>query len=283
MKKLLFQYCLVVIVALFATSLKAQLKTPSASPSIKITQEIGLSEVTIEYARPGVKNRTIFAEDGLVPFGKMWRTGANSATKITFGADVKIGGQDLKKGSYAILSVPDATSWKVNFYEYKSGNWGSYREMEPAASVSAKVTNLPMSIERFFITVGNITDDGGDLEFLWDKTLATIPMKFEVESKVLAAIDKTLGGPSANDYYAAGSYLLSIDKDLDKALMYVQKATKGENPRFWQVRREAIILSKLGRKGEAIEAAKLSKDLAEKAGNEDYVRLNEKSIAEWMQ
>ena len=97
----------------------------------------------------------------------------------------------------------------------------------------------------------------------------------------MAAIDKTLAGPTDNDYYAAGNYLLSIGKDLDKALMYVQKVTKGENPRFWQVRREALILAKMGRKKEAIAAAKLSKELAQKAGNDDYVRMNDKSITEW--
>ena len=281
MKKLLFSICTIALVALMTTTSTAQIKTPAPSPGATFTQAIGLSDVTIKYSRPSVKDRTIFAADGLVPYGKVWRTGANQATKISFGADVSVGGKDLKKGDYAVLTIPNATSWAVHFYPYESGNWGSYVEKDPAAVATAKVSDLPFSVESFFITIADITDDSGKLEFIWDNVLAAVPLKFEVEKNVIAAIEKTLAGPTAGDYYAAGNYLFSIEKDLDKALMYVQKATKTDNPRFWQVRREALILAKLGKTKEAISAATLSKDLAAKAGNDDYVRMNEKSIKEW--
>lgn len=282
MKKLLLSLSLMALVAVFATTSFAQIKTPAPSPSASFTQEVGLSEVTVKYSRPSMKGRTIFAADGLVPYGKVWRTGANQVTKISFGADVTVGRKDLKKGDYAILTKPDANNWAVHFYPYESGNWNSYVEKTPAAVVSANVKKISPAVETFLITISNITSEKADLVFAWADAAVYVPMSFEVESKVLAQIDKTLAGPTANDYYAAGNYLLSIEKDLDKALMYVQKATKGENPRFWQVRREALILSKLGKTKEAIAAAKLSKDLAMKAGNDDYVRMNEKSIAEWM-
>ena len=187
----------------------------------------------------------------------------------------------MKKGDYAILTIPSASSWAVHFYPYESGSWSSYVEKDPVVVATAKVTELPFSVESFSISIEDITNDSGNLAFFWSNVAAELPLKFDVESKVMAAIEKTLAGPSAGDYYAAGNYLLSIDKDLDKALMYVQKATKGKNPRFWQVRREAVILAKLGRAKEAIAAATLSKELAAKAGNDDYVRMNEKSIAEW--
>ena len=282
MKKLLFSICTIALVAFFATTSNAQIKTPAPSPSASSTQAIGLSDVKIEYSRPSVKGRKVFAADGLVPYGKVWRTGANQVSKVTFGADVNVGGKDLKKGAYAILTIPNAKSWAVHFYPYETGNWGSYVEKTPAAIATASVKDLPFSVESFIIMVNNITDDSGNLEFIWDNVAAAVPMKFEVQKNVLAAIDKTLAGPTAGDYYAAGNYLLSIGKDLDKALMYVQKVTKGENPKFWQVRREALILGKLGKVKEAIAAAKLSKDLAMKAGNDDYVKMNEDSIAEWM-
>jgi len=282
MKKLLFSICTIALVAFFTTTTTAQIKTPAPSPAATTTQAIGLSDVTINYSRPSVKGRKVFAADGLVPYGKVWRTGANSATKVSFGADVNIGGKDLKKGDYAVLTIPNADSWAVHFYPYESGSWSSYVEKDPTAVATAKVENLPFSIESFSISVEDITDDSGNLVFFWSNVAAAVPMSFDVQNKVLAAIDKTLAGPTAGDYYAAGNYLLSIGKDLDKALMYVQKATKGENPRFWQVRREALILGKLGKVKEAIAAAKLSKELAQKAGNDDYVRMNEKSIAEWM-
>jgi len=273
MKKLLFSISMFALVAMFATTSYAQIKTPAPSPGATFTQAIGLSDVTINYSRPSVKGRKVFAADGLVPFGKVWRTGANQATKISFGADVKVGGKDLKKGDYAVLTIPNADSWAVHFYPYESGSWSSYVEKDPTVVATAKVENLPFSIESFSISIEDINDDSANLVFFWSNVAAAVPLKFEVESKVMAQIERTLAGPSAGDYYAAGNYLLSINKDLDKALMYVQKATKGENPRFWQVRREALILAKLGKTKEAIAAAKLSKDLAMKAGNDDYVRI----------
>ncbi len=281
MKKLLFSISMFALVAMFATTSYAQIKTPAPSPSATFTQAIGLSDVTINYSRPSVKGRKIFAADGIVPLGKVWRTGANAVTKISFGADVKVGGKELKKGDYAILTIPNANSWAVHFYAYETGSWNSYVEKTPAAIATASVGKVSPAVETFLVTISGITDDSADLVFTWANTSATVPMSFEVESKVMAQIEKTLAGPTTGDYYAAGNYLLSIEKDLDKALMYVQKATKGENPRFWQVRREALILAKLGKKTEAIAAAKLSKELAMKAGNDDYVRMNEKSIAEW--
>lgn len=281
MKKLFLGLCTLALATFFVATSHAQIKTPAPSPSATITQQIGLTEVTVEFSRPSVKDRSIFADNGLVPYGQVWRTGANAATKITFGDDVTVGGQALKKGSYAILTVPSADSWKVDFFPYESGSWASYRDKEAVASATADVTTLPFSVESFFIHFADLKDDAANLEFIWADKMASVPLKFAVEEKVMAAIEKTLAGPTAGDYYAAGNYLLSIDKDLDKALMYVQKATKSDNPRFWQVRREALILAKLGRAKEAITAAKQSMELAKKAGNEDYVRLNEASIAEW--
>ena len=281
MKKLFLSSCIIAFFAFFIADAQAQIRTPAPSPSAKFVQSVGLTDVTIEYSRPGVKGREIYAADGLVPFGKVWRTGANSVTKITFGDDVKVGGKELKKGEYAILTTPDAGSWAVQFYAYESSNWSSYVEKEPAAVATAELTNLPISVETFLISIGNIKDDSGDLQFVWDKTIATVPLKFEVDARVVENIERTLSGPTPNDYYAAANYYHSTGKDLNKALKWIQKATKVENPRFWQVRREALILADLGRKAEAIAAAKKSLELAKAAGNDDYVRMNEKSIAEW--
>ena len=105
---------------LFASAINAQIRTPAPSPSASFTQEIGLIEVSAEYSRPGVKGRTIFGD--LVPYNKVWRTGANAATKISFSGDVTIEGEELPAGSYAILSVPGAQSWDVHFYTYEGGS-----------------------------------------------------------------------------------------------------------------------------------------------------------------
>lgn len=270
---------ILLFVAGLATLAMGQLQTPAPSPAAKTTQTVGLTDVTIEYSRPGVKGRTIFGD--LVPYDKIWRTGANAATKITFSDDVTIEGKELKGGSYAILTKPSATMWAVHFYPYESGNFGTYVEKEPAVAVSVAPQTLPLKVENFTMGVGNLHNEGGDLQIIWDNIYVPIKLGVNTDAKVMAQIDRMMAGPSANDYYAMGQYMHDAGKDLNKALKFVQKATKGDSPRFWQVRREALILADLGRKAEALEAAKLSMQLAKEAGNDDYVRMNEKSIKEW--
>ena len=264
---------------LFASAINAQIRTPAPSPSASFTQEIGLIEVSAEYSRPGVKGRTIFGD--LVPYNKVWRTGANAATKISFSGDVTIEGEELPAGSYAILSVPGAQSWDVHFYTYEGGSWGSYVEKEPALVVSSDVTPLPISVQNFMIMIDDVTASGGTLEFIWDKTLVGLDIETEVDKAVMASIKQTLAGPTAGEYFAAGSYLFSSGKDLGTALEYVQKATHTDSPRFWQLRTEAEILGKMGKVDEAIKVANKSKALAMEAGNDDYVKINEKNIAMW--
>ncbi len=282
MKQLLSILSMFALVAFFAVDAQAQIKTPSASPSAKVTQTVGLTDVMIEYSRPSMKKRTVFAADGLVPFGKVWRTGANSATKITFSDDVTVSGIALKKGSYAVLTVPSATSWAVQFYSYESGSWSSYVDKTPVATATAKVSQLPFALETFMIGTDNLTDSSADLEFIWEKTIATLEVKTAVDEVVMAAIDKVLGGPTAGDYYTAGSYYFDSGKDKEKALAWIQKATKTDSPKFWQVRKESLVLASLGKHTEAITAAKKSLELATAAGNADYVKMNTDSIAKWM-
>lgn len=256
-----------------------QIETPAPSPSASFSQDVGLIEISGEYSRPGVKDRAIFGD--LVPYDNLWRTGANAATKISFSGDVTVEGQSLKAGSYAVLTKPGMATWDVNFYAYESGSFGSYVEKEPTLSVTVTPVEIPVKIERFLITVADMHDNGAVLEFLWANTLVPVQIGVSTDAAVMASIDRVLSGPTAGDYYTAGSYLHNSGKDLEKALMYVQKATHGESPKFWQVRQESLILAKLGRKAEAIAAAKKSLELAKTAGNDDYVRMNEKSIKEW--
>lgn len=282
MKNLFTNLCLLAVLSFFATEAIGQIRTPAPSPTVSMETTVGLTDVKVTYSRPGVKGRTIFSADGLVPHGKLWRLGANSATKFEFSDDVKLAGQMVKAGAYAAIAKPSANQWEIMMYPYESGSWGSYREKTPAVTLTGKVGKFPMKVENFTIDVNDMTSSSANIHFIWDRTVVSIPLEVEVEKKVMAAIEKTLGGPTAGDYYAAGTYYFESGKDLNKALEYVQKATHGENPRFWQVRREALILAELGKKQEAIAAAKKSLELAKKAGNEDYIRMNEKSIKEWM-
>ncbi|MEL7421750.1 MAG: DUF2911 domain-containing protein [Bacteroidota bacterium] len=266
---------------LLTISMYAQINTPAPSPSASIEQAVGLTEIAIDYSRPSMKGRTIFAEDGLVPFGSMWRTGANAATKITIGQDAKVGGVEVEGGSYAVLTKPMASEWTFMMFPYEGGSWGSYREKTPAATFTVATKSTAMAVETFTIGVNNLSSNGATIDFMWENTMVSVPVEVEVHEQVMADIQRTMAGPSANDYYRAASYIHDADGDMDMALEYIQKANDTDTPRFWMVRREALILADMDRTQEAIAAAKRSLGLAQEAGNEDYVRMNEKSIAEW--
>lgn len=259
-----------------------QIMTPAASPFSKVEQKVGLVDVTVEYSRPGKKGRDLFGPGALVEYDKLWRTGANSVTKVSFSDDVTVNGSALKGGDYAILTTPGADMWKVHFFTYEGRGWGSYAEKDPDLTVEAKVMMKNDEVESFTINFTNFKNDGADMEFMWGKTKAMLSLGVATDKAVMASIDRVMAGPSANDYYNAAAYYHEEGKDLNQALEWIRKATKVENPRYWQVRREALILADLGKKDEAIEAAKLSKELAMKAGNDDYVKMNEASIKEWM-
>lgn len=279
MRKQVLTLTFALFALLLTTSLEAQLRTTPASPSAKVETTIGLTDVHIEYSRPGVKGRKIFAADGLVPFGEVWRTGANQATKITFGGDVMVAGQELAAGSYAILSKPTATEWEVMFFPYETGNWGSYVDKTPAATVKAKSMASEGKVEAFTIDVQNYTMEGADIVIKWDGTMVALPVKTKAKEQIMASIDRIMAGPGMNDYFNAASFLHE-NGDKQKALEYINKAVAmgGDNPRYWMVRRQGLILADLGMKDKAMKAFEMSTKLAEQAGNMDYVRMNKKSM-----
>ena len=276
MRKQLFTLFL----ALMCLTATAQIQTPAPSPMAKVETVVGLTDVHVEYSRPGVKGRTIFAADGLVPYGEVWRTGANQATKITFGDDVMVAGTEVPAGSYAVLSKPMADQWEVMLYPYETGNWGSYVEKDPAATVMAKVMNMAdAKVENFTIMIDEYTMDGANMYMMWGNTMAMLPIKTNAMEAVQSSIDRVMAGPSMNDYYNAASFL-SESGDDEKALEYITIANTmgGDAPRYWMVRRQGLIQEKMNMKEEAKASYEQSKMLAEKAGNMDYVRMNEKSL-----
>lgn len=280
MKKL-FLFTIIIGCYFLSAETQAQIKTPAASPKAMVSQTIGLVEVAVEYSRPGVKDRTVFAKDGLVPFGKLWRTGANAATKITFSEDVKIQDQAVKAGSYALLSTPDQESWAIHLFKHESSRWNNYRDKDPEFTFKIRTETKRELTETMLISFNNLTSESGDLTIAWEKTKVTIPITVSTDETVMANIEDVMSGPSIDDYYRAGVYMFESGRDLEKALEMVQKATHSDDPKFWQIRREALILAKMGKYKPAIEAAKKSMSLAEKAENDDYVKMNRESIAEW--
>jgi hypothetical protein len=267
---------------LLTVGIQAQIQTPQASPSQKMEQTVGLTDVTLEYSRPSMKGRTIFG--GLVPYDAIWRTGANANTKITFSEDVEIGGKTLKAGSYAIYTKPGTSSWEVFFYS-DTNNWGNpakWEEDKVAAQVTTQAYPMPMNIETFTMSLDNLKNNEATLGLLWEKTYVGVPIKFSTDETVTASIEKVLNGPGVNDYYAAAVYYLEAGKDIKQAKAWMDKSMEmNKDPKFYQFRQKALIYAKAGDKKGAIEAAKKSMELAKEAGNTDYIALNEKSLREW--
>ncbi len=266
--------------ALTLTALTAQIKSPAPSPMCKITQTVGLTEINMEFSRPGVKGRTIFGD--LVPFGTMWRTGANASSKISFSDDVAVNGNALKAGQYAIYTVPGEKEWEIIFYSDVS-QWGvpeEWKADQEAARFKVTAITMPVSLESMTFMIDQIENDKAQLWLMWDKTFVPMTVTVPTDDLVMKTINRTMNGPVAGDYYSAGRYYFESGKDKAKALEYVQKANSMD-PKFWTLRMESLILADMGKKKEAVAAAKKSLALATEAGNADYIRMNEKSIAEW--
>lgn len=278
MKKLvLFAFALTLMF-----SVNAQIQTPAPSPAAKIEQVVGLTDVSIDYSRPSMRGRTIFGD--LVPYGKVWRTGANARTKVTFSNDVTIGGEELKAGTYAIFTIPQAESWDVIFYtEYAGGGApAELDESKVAARVTAEVYPIEMDIQSFTISIDDVTSGSAVIGLMWEKTYVGVEFKVPTDKTVLAAIDKVLDGPGFNDYYAAATYYMSEGKDIAKAKEWMDKAmSMTETPRYWQLRQQSLIYAKAGDKKGAIKIAKESLAAATEAGNADYVKMNKDSLKEW--
>lgn len=268
-------------VALLSCGIEAQVKAPQPSPTSKIEQVIGLTDVSVEYSRPSMKGRTIFGN--LVPFDKLWRTGANKNTQITFSDDVKVEGKELKKGSYAIFTKPGKENWEIIFYK-DTNNWGTPQKWEDAkvaANVKVKATTLPMNVETFTIMFSDFTMESAVLNFIWANTEAAVTIQTPAKETTLASIEKTMAGPSDGDHYQAAVFYKEIGETA-KAKEHIDKAVSlRKEPAFWVYRQQSLIYAKSGDKDGAIKAAKTSLELAEKAGNTDYVKMNKDSLTEW--
>lgn len=260
-------------------SVNAQVETPQPSPKATLTQEVGLGEVTIEYSRPSAKGRKIFGD--LVPFGEMWRTGANASTKIEFTEDVTLNGKDVPAGKYALYTIPGENAWEIIIHK-NLGNWGvgEYNEAEDLVRFTATPEKSAHFVETFHIGFDKITPNDAELELSWENTDVKILVGTNTKAMVAAQIDAFENPkPNYRPYYNAASYYYESNLELNKALSWADKAVSIAPDAFWVVHLKAKIEMKMGKKSAAVESATRSKMLAEKAGNTDYVALNDKLIA----
>ncbi|MDQ8203027.1 DUF2911 domain-containing protein [Pelagicoccus sp. SDUM812003] len=270
------------LASLVTVSLHAQLRTPAASPHAHVKQMVGLTEVEIDYSRPSVKGREIFG--GLVPYGNVWRTGANQPTKITFSDDVVLGGESVEAGTYALYTIPAEDEWTIIVYG-STELWGSfgYDSKNDVARFTAKPQKLQTAVESFTIGIDDLRNDSASIYLDWDHTRVAFKLEVPTESKVMTQIDELKGTPEfdkPNVLFSAGTYYHAAGKDLKQAHEWVSEACeKSESPAFWMYAAKARIEVDLGKKKMAKASAEKTLELATEAGNGDYQKIAKDILA----
>ncbi len=266
---------LILLPALFGAEEKPTF--PDASQHATITQRVGLTDISVAYSRPNKHDREIFG--ALVPYGQVWRTGANSPTTIKFSDAVKIGGQDLPAGEYAFYTIPNQNEWTIALSK-NTKLWGAYgyKPDADALRVTVKPTALANPVETFTIGFDDLKDDGATISLAWDKTRVPLELTTNTMEKVNAEIETALQNPKSLKpqflYQAAGFYY-EHDKDLEQAAKWIDQAIAKQEPaRYFMFYKKAQIEAKLGHKPEAKTAAEKSIELlkAEKEPDTSAIR-----------
>jgi hypothetical protein len=265
-------------ITLLSLGINAQsLKTPQPSTTQTIKQDLGIGSVELSYSRPGMKGRKIFGD--LVPFGKVWRTGANSATTLQFSDSVTIGGTRIAPGKYGLLTIPDKDQWTVIITQQTDvTSPAAYQQDKDLARLTVKPVNNTSPVETFTMQFANVKSNSADLQIMWDNTTVNVPITTDVESKVMAQIDNLMNKDN-KPYFQSAMYYMETGKDLNQALAWLDKAIEQNPTAFWVYHQKANALAKLGRKEEAKTTALKSMNLAKEAKNDDYVELNKKLIS----
>jgi Protein of unknown function (DUF2911) len=280
MKKIAIPFFAALLLTVFQSF--AQIKTPAASPSIQVTQEFGISKINLAYSRPGVKGRKVFGD--FIPYGQVWRTGANTATTLEFADEVTLNGNKLAAGKYALFTIPNKEEWTVILSS--AITWGAmgYEQKNDVLRFTAKPKKSATPIETFAIDFQNFTNNSVTMEIKWDNVILPITIATDVDTKVMASIDAAMkadGDKPAGVYFQAAQYYFDNKKDLKQALEWVNISVEKDPNPYWVLRLKSRIQAELKDYKGAIETAKLSMKKAEEGGNQEYVRFNKEAIAMW--
>ena len=271
---------------LFTVNLSfSQINTPRVSPASKVEQMVGLTEIEIEYSRPSMRGREVFGN--LVPFGKVWRTGADNSTKISFDTDVIISGKTIQSGTYSIFSIPNKESWEIILYSDVE-LWGVPRDWSENKIVFSSMFDVKKlkksnTVETFTISFNDLTNNDVNISISWENTSVDIKIEVPTRTMVEKDISNVLNdNPKASDYYAAAVFYRQENVNLSQALIWMNKAIEMfENPRFYHYRQQSLLMAANNKFSEAIDAANKSLNDAIKADNQGYVKMNRQSISEW--
>lgn len=272
-----------------AAGLSAQnapaVKFPQASPPATLKQQVGITDIELSYSRPSMKGRTIFG--GLVPYDEVWRTGANSAPKITFNTAVSFEGTAVPAGTYELFTIPGRDAWTIIIHQDKS-QWGSYAydAKNDVARVTVKPQPAPRPTETFAITFNDLTTTGATLNLTWENVRVPVRLTVDTVGLVVPQIEAALAAqaqPNAMLLFSSAMFYYENGLDLNKAIEWMNAAVAARPGQMWMIYRKGLILAKMGDKAGARAAAEESIALAEKAPSpslrEEYIRLNQALLA----
>jgi hypothetical protein len=268
---------------LLASAAQAQTKLtiPPLSPATHIRQSFSTSYIDLTYSRPSLRGRVAFGN--LVPNGTVWRTGANTITKVRFGEEVKINGQTVPAGAYALLTIPDAKEWTF-ILNRDTAQWGTYeyKQALDVLRVKAKPTKLATAVETMSLTVENLRPASADLVVTWDRTQVALPIVADPDRIVMGQIEQAMKGEK-KPYVTAAQYYFNTGKDLTPALGWLDEYIAANPTRYNGYYWKGKLLQKQGKNKEAIEAANKSLELVKSDKNDvsrtEYVRLNQEVLA----
>ena len=254
------------------------LTVPAPSPTAKFSQKFGTSSIDLVYSRPAVKGRTIFGD--LVPYGEVWRTGANSSTKLTFGADVKVQGNNVPAGKYALYTIPGKEEWVI-IISKDTTLWGASGYKSDNELVRFKVAPMKVShtVESFTIDINNIKPNSCDITLYWDKTGVTFGVTQDIDPIIMKQIDEAMKSDKP-PYWQAANYYFENGKDINQAYAWVNKAIETRPEAYWMMTTKAKMEMKMGKNDDAVTTATQALELAKKENDNSYIQQNEKTIAE---
>lgn len=277
-KRLVKTTILALVVAAMGQPVKAQVKLPPASSSQTVIQGLGIRNVTLTYSRPNVNGRKIFGE--LAPYDKVWRTGANGIPTIKFEDKVTVAGHAVEPGTYGLLTIPGKNEWTIIFSK-NSQQWGaySYKQEEDVLRFTVKPERLSKPVESFTMDFSDVKPQSARLNIAWENTKVAFDLSVDQDAEIMAAIDEAMKGEK-KPYLQAAQYYYNNNKDIQKALAWMNEADKAPNSppyvKYWKAR----IQLKAGDKTGAAATAQEGLEIAKQQNNEEYVRLNGRVLAE---
>jgi Protein of unknown function (DUF2911) len=260
-------------ICIMALGTTAQVKMPAPSTTQTIKQDFALGAMELTYSRPNAKGRKVFGD--LVPYDKLYRTGANAATRLRFTEPVEIGGKKIDSGTYVLYTIPTAESWEIIINKGLT-NWGTdgYKESEDVCRFKVMPTKMKTKLETFTMQFANVLPESCELHILWEKTAVAIPIMANIKEKIRAQIEAAML-TDKKPYWQAAQFYNEYDDNKPKALEYATKATEANPKAYWIWLYKARLQKDLGDIAGAKASATKSMELAREDKNDDYVKMNQ--------